>query len=521
MGTFTFKWPHSANEVFVTGTFDDWGKTVKLDRVGDIFAKEVSLPTDKKIHYKFVVDGIWTTDSHARQENDGHDNINNVLLPEDIQAPTHTQEASTHDVTTPAIMSGVTPNSTTAALAAQVPKEQSNGGLPGAFPETPGQESEKTLSVNPIPASGGYGNPIKLNPGDKVPDLSSIHGNTVESTVKLDKESYEKGDSVPLGSAGTQSDTAGSSAFTVPPVTKNLIPESSLPIGGPAQRAAQADQAQTSTGGLAQQAAMADPGYTIQSAAPTSTTAALAAEVPLEKNKQTNGTAVPANDVPQVVKDSIAEAHENPEAAANKEAVKEKAAVENELQKTVAVEQATGAPAPTTAAEPVKDVPQIVKESIAEAHENPEAAANKEAVVDKKAVESELQKTVPLEESAGAPAPTTTAATQAVAPAVAGLAVPPVDSADVSPTSTPPPGRVIPITPAPTSAPAPTETQTAPVVTTGLATSETAAKSTPSKPTEPAQQSANTSGAGELHAKEDKKKKRLSGFFSKLKEKLK
>jgi hypothetical protein len=38
--------------VFVTGTFDDWGKTVKLDRVGDIFAKEVSLPTGKKIHYK-------------------------------------------------------------------------------------------------------------------------------------------------------------------------------------------------------------------------------------------------------------------------------------------------------------------------------------------------------------------------------------------------------------------------------------------------------------------------------------
>lgn len=461
---------------------------------------------------KFVVDGIWTTDSHAREENDGRDNINNVLFPEDIQAQTHTQEASTHDVTTPAVMSGVTPDSTTAALAAQVPKEQPNGDLPGAFPDTPGQESEKTLSVNPIPASGGYGNPIKLNPGEKVPDLSSIHGNTVESTVKLDKESYEKGDSVPLGSAGTQSDTAGSSAFTVPPVTKNLIPESSLPMGGPAQRAAQADQTQTSIGGPAQQAAMADPGYTIQSAAPTSTTAALAAEVPLEKNKQTNGTAEPANDVPQVVKDSIAEAHENPEAAANKEAVEEKKAVEDELHKTVAVEQSTGAPAPTTAAEPVKDVPQIVKESIAESNENPEAAANKEAVEEKKAMESELQKTVPVEGSAGAPAPTTTAA---------GLVVPPIDSTDVSPTSTPPPGRVAPTSAAPTSAPAPTETQTAPVVTTGVATSETAEKSTPSKLTEPAQQSTNASGAGELHAKEEKKKHRLSGFFSKLKEKLK
>ena len=38
--------------MFVTGTFDDWGKTVKLDRVGDIFTKEVSLPTGNRIHYK-------------------------------------------------------------------------------------------------------------------------------------------------------------------------------------------------------------------------------------------------------------------------------------------------------------------------------------------------------------------------------------------------------------------------------------------------------------------------------------
>lgn len=36
----------------MTGTFDDWGKTVKLDRVGDIFSKEVSVPTGKRIHYK-------------------------------------------------------------------------------------------------------------------------------------------------------------------------------------------------------------------------------------------------------------------------------------------------------------------------------------------------------------------------------------------------------------------------------------------------------------------------------------
>ena len=38
--------------MFVTGTFDDWGKTVKLDRVGDIFAKEVSLPIGEEVQYK-------------------------------------------------------------------------------------------------------------------------------------------------------------------------------------------------------------------------------------------------------------------------------------------------------------------------------------------------------------------------------------------------------------------------------------------------------------------------------------
>lgn len=47
--------PYNANEVFVTGNFDDWGKTVRLDRVGDIFSKRVSLPTDKRIHYKACI----------------------------------------------------------------------------------------------------------------------------------------------------------------------------------------------------------------------------------------------------------------------------------------------------------------------------------------------------------------------------------------------------------------------------------------------------------------------------------
>jgi hypothetical protein len=38
--------------VFVTGSFDDWGKTVQLDRNGDVFEKEVQLPSADKVHYK-------------------------------------------------------------------------------------------------------------------------------------------------------------------------------------------------------------------------------------------------------------------------------------------------------------------------------------------------------------------------------------------------------------------------------------------------------------------------------------
>lgn len=398
-----------------------------------------------------------------------------MLLPEEIKdadfAPT---------------MSGVTPDSTTAALAANVPKEP-NGDLPGSFPETPGQESEQTFSVDPIPASGGYGNPVNLNPGDEVPHHSTIHNKTVDSAVTLDKESYEKGQTLPLG-AGTQTtDTnADASAFTLPPVTNNMIPESSLPIGGPAQRAASSETEPVYTGGPAQQAAMTDPGYHIQSAGPNSTTAALAAGVPLEsKGKQTNGD------------------------------------------------------------KPVDEVPQVVKDSLAEAHKDPEAAANREAVEEKHATEEELHKKIPVEESAGAPAPTVTAATQAIAPHLTVASG--VDSADVSPLSTPPLDRSF-AAATPSSALKNAES-TGPTVTTGLestptvetSTAETTAPKTaepagvsaatgvesahtPATPAaksteQPSKQSQSTEGGSTTGEK--KKKHRLSGFFGKLKEKLK
>jgi hypothetical protein len=53
MGSFVFKWEHAASEVYVTGTFDNWSKSEKLIQTGDVFEKNVTLPSAaEKIYYK-------------------------------------------------------------------------------------------------------------------------------------------------------------------------------------------------------------------------------------------------------------------------------------------------------------------------------------------------------------------------------------------------------------------------------------------------------------------------------------
>lgn len=135
--------------------------------------------------------------------------------------------------------------------------------------------------------------------------------------------------------------------------------------------------------------------------------------------------------------------------------------------------------------------PGVVKESLKKAHDSPEAAANTEAVEEKKQVEDELQQKVPITESAGEPAPTTSAETTATAPAVTNNV-----SAEVSPmTTSAPPSQ--------------------PTVTTGVREAETSKVSAPDKP---ASSVPATSTAEDT--KEKKKKNRASGFFSRLRERF-
>ncbi|OIW29134.1 hypothetical protein CONLIGDRAFT_633300 [Coniochaeta ligniaria NRRL 30616] len=199
------------------------------------------------------------------------------------------------------VLNTVSPESTTAGLAGNVPlepkhdthveeKKDTDSGLPGTFPETPAADLDKQFSVNPLPATDFAVNPVKLEAGEKVP--KDIASNGIHDHVTLDKESYEKSDRIP----GLEGLTAPTNL--APTTIGTIIPESSLGIS---------------------------PGdFLSNSAAPQSSTAALAANVPLEQDK-----------APEVVKESQEKSGDEVGSSGMEkltgEKIEEKAEVENEL----------------------------------------------------------------------------------------------------------------------------------------------------------------------------------------------
>lgn len=469
----------------MTGTFDNWSRSAQLKKQDNIFQRQVDIPSkDSNVYYKFVVDGQWKLDHSAPSENDPSGNSNNVLRPGDItpHPSTHVQHPAPSIAT--AAMSGVGPNSSTAEMAGKVPLEKNKGvstqdeGMPGAFPsETPQKEQgdfsvkpipassgmhnpvqlvpgekipdplthnsaivnsrahddpalregDKTFRVSPLPATAGAGNPIHVKPGEKLPASSTYTTNTAQSHVKTDQASYEKSDAYPRSNDARQ-DTTSSGAFGVPPVTQNMIPESSLPMG-------------SSTSAMEK-----DAGPTIQSAAGENTsTAALAGQVP----KESRG-------VPEVVRESQIDAHESPEASSSKAAVSDKSQVEQELKQKVPEQPSTSenstmktaagatiagaaglaggaaayaagvpqsiqkaisdmntssnskkeaAPGETAPGETAPGVPEQASSSQVASSTSPEASANPESVASKKAMEAELESKVAKSDESGEAAP--------------------------------------------------------------------------------------------------------------------
>ena len=428
-----------------------------------------------------------------------------------------------------AAISGVTPGSTTTQLAAGVPKESSSharnestaSDAYGNHPETPFHDAQE-FSVNPIPATSGAGNPINLKPGEKVPHPSTITEDQVDSNVTLDKESYENAGAP----RSQQADAFQGGMFGVPPVGKGLIPESSLPMG-------------------ANGSSEKDMGPMIQSAGAGTSTAALAANVP----KEPRG-------VPEVVSKSQHEAGFAPEASGNREAVTEKTAMEKELENVVPEEPATSESTAIGGASRIPpsvqqsitsmnkgvpiapDVPDVVQESITESHQSPEAAGSSTMVGEKAAVEDELLKEVKPTSATGEPAPSSSAALTDTAPAA-------TDSRAVSESITNAAANDSKVVPEPiTTATAPAQTPATqkgaeeavkeqqpdsrdispmshptgegqPMVTTGVGSSTAPLTS---RPAAPAATPASKSSAG---TSTEKKSKRSSGFFGKIKEKLK
>lgn len=486
---------------------------------------------------QFVVDGTWTTNPTDSQEKDEGGNENNVLTPEILLKSLPA---------TIATMNSVSADSTTAQLAKDVPLERDNkpetevaattsatsSDLPGTFPETPADELNKTIGINPLPAAAGGLNPIKLAPGEPIPnDLKTAD---INSNVRLDPESYEKSDALP---------GVDFSGLSIAPVSGTVIPESSLPIG--------------------------DGNLNINSVSAGSTTAALADEVPLEPR------------VPEVVKESQDKAGVDPEASGIAGEVREKEQVEEELKEKVPEAPATsegiagqgteksegdktlletaaataaglGAAAVATAvatkdkaietaapiaAEKLPDsvkeqlpnsvqetinaagkeatvetvspeVPAEVKESIVEAGKSPEAAANTSAVEDKKIVEAELLKEVkPAETSAGEGAKPEPVNSE-----------PPKTPEQQAPQVVEPPAATVEV-PDVSEATGNGATNGATNGTTTAATNGTETPATPPKDTD-AKPADEPVTPGSTKSDQKKKNNRFSGFFGKIKSKI-
>ncbi|UZJ54613.1 hypothetical protein CBS101457_003933 [Exobasidium rhododendri] len=74
-----FSWPSGPHTVQVSGDWDNWTEKITLDKQTDgSFSKQISLPSNNKVHYKYVVDGNWTTSSTSPLVDDAG-NQNNVV----------------------------------------------------------------------------------------------------------------------------------------------------------------------------------------------------------------------------------------------------------------------------------------------------------------------------------------------------------------------------------------------------------------------------------------------------------
>ncbi|KAF9199167.1 hypothetical protein BGZ49_010756 [Haplosporangium sp. Z 27] len=77
-----FQWRHGGSVVMVTGTFDNWEKSIILSRSADNqdnFEVSINVPRSQIVLFKFIVDGVWMCSDSYVTEYDEQGNLNNVL----------------------------------------------------------------------------------------------------------------------------------------------------------------------------------------------------------------------------------------------------------------------------------------------------------------------------------------------------------------------------------------------------------------------------------------------------------
>ena len=361
-----------------------------------------------------------------------------VIDPSASEAPEASKEASA----TP-FMASSGPGTTTADLASQVPLEPNREAqtIDSSAPEAP--EASKQASATPFMASSGPGT-TTADLASQVPLEQERQGATLDDETITEKSEVEK----ELLQQVPESQATGEPASAA----KSQIPVGLQREGVEVDEETAAEKSELEKELLQkvpESQATGEPASAAKSQIPVGLqregvevdeeTAAEKSELEkelLQKVPETQATGEPASaaqaqtshyglasNIPQPVEDSIAEAHASPEAATETSAVAEKSAMERELQASIPRQDSAGESAPFFGANQGADtdatathVPQAVEDSIAQAHASPEAAAETSAVAGKSAMEQELKASIPVEESAGEPAPTLSAALATTAP---------------------------------------------------------------------------------------------------------
>ncbi|KAI5285800.1 hypothetical protein KEM54_000277 [Ascosphaera aggregata] len=480
-----FRWAGPGKLVIVTGTFDNWTKSTRLERTQDgAFEKELELPAGKTL-YKYFIDGQWVLDPDTLQEENQSKILNNVLvLPSPSEGAQSEEEGSNSDPdpnepitpsqlmgvgasgssskkkknkkknrkkkkvaaadgvetadTTPstaatsetipvseepsATISSVAPHSTTAELAAQVPIEKKQ-----AEPQTTNihsEESEVTAA--------------SLQP---TAPLREDMGNAVEQIAEATPQEQDLETSRPASIEGANG-LENRKPFTFIP----LVPEQTA--------SAKANEAIAENVPVVVQKTLKDSG-----AAPGATanpTAVEAKATAQDELKETVPETAAEGDVPQPALKASVPGDILPERKEDNTVIAEKQEVQKQILDEVPQKPAVGeissiveaahkkAQAPLEASQDaelvaqkqsvqdevegtvpkapvVGEFPPPVVRASMEAGISSGAENAPEAVAAKQDVQEEIRQHVPQEESMGAPAPTDTAATQATAPVPSGV----------------------------------------------------------------------------------------------------